>query len=189
MLTHKGTQILHTERLILRRFTEDDALEMYENWANDERVTKFLTWQPHKNAEETKGLLQAWVKSYENPATYNWLIEFEGKAIGNIGVVRLNEHSENADIGYCMGVNYWNKGLMSEAAKGIIDYLFEEIGMHRIRIQHAVKNPASGRVAQKCGLTYEGTERESYKTFDGEFLDIASYAIIKQEWYEIRKNS
>lgn len=182
MLTHKGTQALRTERLILRRFTTDDAKGMFENWASDERVTKFLTWQPHKSADETVELLKNWVDSYESLTTYNWLIEFEGKAIGNISVVRISERSENADLGYCMGVNYWNKGLMTEAAKAVIEYLFEEVGMHKIRIKHAVKNPASGRVAQKCGLAYEGTERESFKAENGEFLDIASYAILKQEW-------
>ena len=75
MLTHKGTQTLRTDRLILRRFTIDDAQEMFDNWANDERVTKFLTWQPHKNPEKTKELLKDWIKTYEDPTTYNWLID------------------------------------------------------------------------------------------------------------------
>ena len=47
MITHKGTQTIHTERLILRKFTVEDAQAMFENWANDERVTRFLTWCPH----------------------------------------------------------------------------------------------------------------------------------------------
>ena len=182
MLTHKGTQTLRTDRLILRRFTIDDAQEMFDNWANDERVTKFLTWQPHKNPEKTKELLKDWIKTYEDPTTYNWLIEFEGKAIGNISVVRLGERSEYADLGYCIGSGYWNKGLMTEAAKAVINYLFKEINFHRVSISHATLNPASGKVAQKCGLTYEGTARECFKNQKEEFLDIASYSVLQNEW-------
>ena len=73
---------------------------------------------------------------------------------------------------------------MTEAAKAVIRFLFEEVGCHRVVIRHAVKNPASGRVAQKCGLTYEGTHREAFKNSNGDFLDIAEYAILKDEWYQ-----
>ena len=54
MLQHKGTQLLETPRLMLRKFTMDDAQVMYENWASDPEVTKFLTWPPHNSVEVTK---------------------------------------------------------------------------------------------------------------------------------------
>ena len=114
-------------------------------------------------------------------------MEYEGTPIGNISVVRLSEKSEYAELGYCMGYAYWNKGFMSEAAKTVIDYLFAEVGVNRVGISHAVKNPASGRVAQKCGLTLEGTKREYFKTSTGEFLDISDYGIIRSEWENIRQ--
>ena len=189
MLTHKGTQIIQTERLILRRFTVDDAQAMFDNWANDERVTRYLTWCPHESPEATKQLLELWCAAYENTGTYNWAIEYEGIVIGNISVVRLNEESEWAELGYCMGYTYWNKGIMPEAAKAVIDYLFAEIGVNRVAISHAVKNPASGRVAQKCGLTFEGTKREYYKNFAGEFLDISDYGIVRSEWEKMKEEN
>ena len=74
MLTHKGTQTIYTERLVLRRFTVDDAQAMYDNWANDERVSRFLSWSPHKSSEETKQLLEGWCDAYKNDTTYNWAI-------------------------------------------------------------------------------------------------------------------
>lgn len=156
MITHKGTQTIHTERFVLRRFTVDDAQAMFENWANDKRVTKYLTWSPHESPEQTKQLLELWCAAYENPNTYMWAIEYDGTPIGSIRVVRLSEECEYADLGYCMGYAHWNKGFMPEIVKAVIDYLFAEIGVNRIGISHAIKNPASGRVAQKCGLTFEG---------------------------------
>lgn len=186
MLTHKGTQTLITPRLTLRRFQVDDAQAMFDTWANDERVTRFLTWLPHESPELTKQLLESWCASYENPNYYNWVIELEGKIIGNISVVRISEKSEFAELGYCMGFDYWRKGIMPEAAKAVIDFLFAEVGFNRVGISHAVKNPASGRVAQKCGLTFEGTKREYFKASNGEFLDISDYGIIRREWEKLR---
>ena len=144
MITHKGTKTIKTERLLLRRFTVNDAEQMFENWANDKRVSKFLTWAPHGSVDNTRELLEQWCAAYDNDNCYNWVIEYEGQAIGNIAVV--------------------------------------DFSVNRIEISHAVKNPASGRVAQKCGYKYEGTRREYFKTYAGEFLDIAYYGIIKSDW-------
>lgn len=182
MITHKGTQTIKTERLILRRFTLDDAEEMFKNWANDERVTRFLTWEPHGNLEVTKNLLTAWTDLYGSSCYYNWVIEFEGKAIGNISVVRFSDKSEYADLGYCICYDYWNKGITTEAAKAVINYLFSEVGVNRISISHATRNPYSGKVAQNCGMKYEGTQRSSFKSNSGEFLDISVYSILREEW-------
>jgi RimJ/RimL family protein N-acetyltransferase len=186
MLTHKGTQTIKTERLILRRYSESDAREMFDNWANDGRVTRYLTWKPHGDIDFTKKVLTDWVGKYENMKFYNWGIELDGKLIGNIAAVRQDERSEQAEIGYCIGYDYWGKGIMTEAAGAVIDYLFGEVGFNRVSLWHSVKNPGSGRVAQKCGMTYEGTERSGFKSNDGEFLDHAHYGILKSDW-EIRR--
>lgn len=182
MVVHKGTKTLYTERLKLRQFAVSDAQAMFENWASDERVTRFLTWHPHASVEETESLLRLWCADYEHADVYQWAMEYEARAIGSISVVRMDTKSEWAELGYCMGHAYRNKGLMTEAAKAVIAYLFGEIGMNRIGISHADKNPASGRVAQKCGLTFEGTKRAYFKALNGEFLDIADYSILKSEW-------
>lgn len=188
MIAHKGTQIIRTERLILRKFTLEDAPAMFENWAKDERVTRYLTWTPHQSPEITKQLLELWCSDYEDLSTYNWVMEYEGIPIGNISVVRFSDKHEFAELGYCMGHAYWNKGFMPEATRAVIDFLFAEVGVNRICLSHAVKNPASGRVAQKCGLSYEGTKREHFKTAAGEFLDISDYGLLRKDW-EAQRNS
>ncbi len=187
MITHKGTKTIYTDRLILRKFTVGDAEDMYNNWANDERVCRFLSWSPHKSVDETKELLKGWVTAYESDSTYNWAIDYNGKAIGSLSVVTINERREYADLGYCMGYDYWNKGIMTEAVKAVVDYLFSEIGVNRIGISHAVKNPGSGRVAEKCGLKYEGTMREFFKASNGEFFDISFLGIIRKDWEKLKK--
>ena len=181
MISHKGTKTIKTERLTLRRFRTDDAQAMFDTWANDERVTRYLEWAPHGSVEVTEYILNDWCNSYEKPDFYNWVIEFNGKIIGNISVVKTNEHSERGEIGYCIGYDFWGKGIMTEAAKAVIDFLLKEVGFNRLTISHAVKNPGSGKVAQKCGLTFEGVKRQYFKALNGEFLDIAFYSILQSD--------
>lgn len=71
---------------------------------------------------------------------------------------------------------------MSEAVKAVIDFLFSEVGLNRITICHAVKNPASGKVAQKCGLSLEGINKEEFHSRFGEFLDMAHYGIVRKDY-------
>ena len=145
MLTHQGTKTLRTNRLTLRRFTVEDANLMFENWANDTRVTRYLTWPAHTSPVFTKQLLESWCAEYEKPDFYNWAICLDNHPIGNISAVEISERDESAALGYCIGTAYWRKGIMPEAVWAVCAYLFKEIGVNRIEISHAVKNPASGR--------------------------------------------
>lgn len=182
MLTHKGTQELKTERLTLRKFRPEDAHDMYHNWAKDERVCQFLTWDPHESVEATEQLLKLWCRDYENPEWYQWAIIYKDKVIGSIAVVRVSNENDCIEIGYCIGFDYWGKGIMTESVQAVIDFLFTQAGVNRIEICHAVKNPASGRVAQKCGLSLEGIHKEEFKSRWGEYLDIAHYAIVRNNY-------
>ncbi len=181
-MTHKGTKTLRTERLTLRRFTPDDAQAMYTGWASDPLVTRFLSWEPHGHIGVTQSILNEWCALYANPAYYHWGIEYEGRLIGGINVVRQSDRHEWADLGYCIGRAWWGRGITAEAAQGVMAYLFTEVGFHRIAIHHAVDNPASGRVADKCGMTLEGILRGESKAPDGAYWDIAVHSILREEW-------
>ena len=133
-----GTKTLETDRLILRKFTPEDAEDMYENWASDPEVTKYLTWPVHTSVDVTKKLLEIWVQRYRDDNSYNWAIEYKetGRVIGNISVVKLNEAVESADMGYCMSRALWGRGIMPEALKAVIAFLFDEVGLNRIAACH-----------------------------------------------------
>lgn len=183
MLNHQGTKRLETERLILRQFKIEDYVEMYNNWACEDAVTKFLTWQTHTNQDVTKSVLADWIPKYENKDFYNWAIELkeENRLIGNISVVSLREETLSAILGYCMGSKWWGKEIMPEAGKAVLKYLFEEVGFNRIAANHDKNNPNSGRVMQKIGMTYEGTLRSAGFCNQG-IIDDVRYSILKSEW-------
>lgn len=102
-MIHKETKVLETERLFLRRFKIEDAQNMFDNWASNPNVTKFLTWDPHENVEITKLIINDWLKGYEEDNYYQWAIEVKenGELIGSISVVRINENVNEVEIGYC----------------------------------------------------------------------------------------
>ncbi len=184
MLNHKGTITLKTERLILRRFTLEDAEEMFNNWAKDSEVTKYLTWSPHSNVDASREIISIWITEYAKDTTYNWGIELKeiDKLIGSIGVVDLSAKDKRCEVGYCMSKDYWNKGLMTEALKRVMNYLFIDVGVNRIQAKHDILNPSSSRVMEKAGMKYEGTLRQYYIRKDGTFGDIRMYAAVEKEW-------
>lgn len=182
LLNHRGTVALESGRLKLRRFREDDARAMFENWCSDPRVAASVTWEPHPDALFTARLLGTWVKGYERPQEYHWGIEMGGELIGDIAAITHNERQMSTEIGYCLSYDYWNRGIMTEALKLVMRFLFAEVGFNRIVLRHLVSNAASGRVMQKAGLRYEGTLRQLMKNKQGVFEDVAMYAALKDEW-------
>ncbi len=181
MLSHKGTVRIETKRLILRPFTLSDVQDMYENWASDPDVTRYLTWLPHRDISETETILSAWCALYDDPRIYNWAVEYRetGEVIGNISLVDRSDRHENCELGYCLARDFWNRGLMPEAVRAVITFLFHDVGFYRISARHRADNPASGRVMEKCGMLYEGTTHGSYLTREGTFVDLCIYGITQ----------
>ena len=181
-MKHLGTQRIETERLVLREVRLDDAQAMFDNWASDSEVTKYLTWPTHGSVDVTKLIAESWVKGYEQENFYQWMIELKeiGQPIGSISVVNMDDRVEKAEIGYCMGRNWWHKGIMTEALRAVMDFLFDDVGVNRIEARHDPRNPHSGGVMRKCGLKYEGTSRQSDRNNQG-ICDTCHYGLVADE--------
>ena len=181
-MKNAGTKRLETDRLILRRFVIEDADEMYNNWANDDEVTKYLTWPTHNSVDVTKYILNGWIEKYKNDNFYNWAIVLKetGQVIGNISVVELREDIESAIVGYCMSRSLWGQGIMPEALGEVIAFLFDEVGLNRVAAEHDVNNPKSGRVMQKAGMRFDGILRQAGRNNQG-IIDVAWYSVLKDE--------
>ena len=181
-MKHAFTQNIETDRLVLRRFEQGDAQAMFTNWASDGEVTKYLMWPAHQSAAVSESILRDWLSQYEKPDYYQWAIvpRETMEPVGSIGVVQINEGARFMHVGYCIGRKHWGKGLMTEAFSSVIAFLFRETDVNRVEARHDPRNPASGRVMQKCGMTYEGTHRRSACTTSG-ICDTAWYAILAGE--------
>ena len=184
IMHHLGTFNLETDRLILRKFKIEDAKDMYNNWASDNEVTKYLSWKTHLNIEETKEIIKSWIENYYKSDFYQWaiILKENNQAIGSISVVKNDDSIEMVHIGYCISKKYWNKGITSEAFERIIKFFFEEVKVNRIEAAHNEKNIYSGKVMLKCKLKKEGILRDALKDNSG-ITDCLIYSILKREYF------
>ena len=130
---------------------------MFDNWANDEKVTKYVSFNPHKNYNETKQIINEWINEYSN-GSYNWVVELKDnhEIIGNISVFELRKKHNNCELGYVFGSKFWGKGYATETLKIVIEYLIKECNFHLVEAKHHASNPVSGRVMEKAGMKKDG---------------------------------
>lgn len=183
-MKHKGSITLETERLILRKFEISDANCMYNNWASDDLVTKYLRWPTHSSIDVTNKVLGMWVNDNERLTNYQWAIILKeiNEPIGSIGAVDMNDKLDMIHIGYAIGRKWWGQGITAEALNKLIEFFFNDVEAQRIESMHDPNNPNSGRVMKKCGMKYEGTHKKADWNNQG-ICDASYYAILKSEYY------
>ena len=170
---------LETERLLLRHIRRDDAQRIYDCWASDPEVTRYLTWQPHASVAVTEAIVARWLADYDKPDTYRYGIELRetGELIGMIDVVGY--HHGNPVIGYCSGRAYWGNGYMTEALKALCAALFEA-GYSMIRIEAVRENIGSNRVIQKAGFRFANSREQPMSESKPEIVTINSYYLPRE---------
>lgn len=178
-MKHLGTKKMETQRLLLRPFTLEDAQAMFDNWASDPAVTKFLMWPTHTSVEVSRMVLSDWISHYAQENYYQWAIVPKdlGQPIGSIAAVHANDRIGKVEIGYCIGRQWWHRGYMSESLNAVVRFFLDEVGANRVEACHDPNNPHSGAVMAKCGMTYEGNQRQA--SFNNQGLcDLSWYAIL-----------
>ena len=189
MLTHKGTPLLRTPRLGLRRFSTDDAQAVYDSYTSDENVARYHNLAVHESVQDTMSMLREWVSQYENLEYYHWIIEYKSDIVGEINLFDIADRQERCEIGYTIASKWWNHGFATEAVCEVIRFAFSEINFNKIYARHDTENIGSGRVMLKNGMKQEGLFREHNMRQDGTRSDIAFYAAIKSEWVKGRAAS
>ncbi|OPJ62111.1 GNAT family N-acetyltransferase [Clostridium oryzae] len=181
-MNNLGTKKLVTERLILRKITDNDANDMFSNWASDSEVTKFLTWKEHDNINVTHDYIKLLNVQYQSLDTYIWGIELKevGKVIGSISGT-CNEETQSVHISCCIGTKWWNQKIAREALSALVLFFIEEVGANRIEACCDAQNKPAGKVLLRCGFQVEGTLRQSYLSKQG-ITDISWYAIMRQDY-------
>jgi ribosomal-protein-alanine N-acetyltransferase len=186
-LYHTGTLKIETDRLILRQLWFDDAVPMFQNWAGDPEVTRFLSWPPYKDVHGVLKFISKVNNEYIGNRKYLWAICLKGKngtpseLIGTIGVHNLKDEVKDGEVGYVIGRKWWGRGFVPEALRAVIEFMFERVGLESLRAFHDTNNPNSGWVMEKCGMKYDGTLRHYARNNTG-ICNVAAYSILKSEW-------
>ena len=148
---------LGTERLILRPWREEDAKECYR-YARDPRVGPIAGWPAHSSEEESRRVIRDVLSS---PETYAIVLKETGLPVGSVGLHHndLAEEDDEAELGYWLGVPYWGKGIVPEAAREILRHAFEDLGLRRVWCGYYDGNLRSRRVQEKLGFRYQWTSQ------------------------------
>jgi RimJ/RimL family protein N-acetyltransferase/protein tyrosine phosphatase (PTP) superfamily phosphohydrolase (DUF442 family) len=176
-------QRLETERLVLRDFVESDV-ESVHAYGTEPEVYQYMIWGPN-TLEQTRGFIEQELMHQTEPdrRAYEFAIvqRSDDQLVGGVGLrVRSAEHLE-ADIGYVLARLAWGNGYATEAARRVIAFGFDVLGMHRIYATADVRNLASQHVLEKLGMRREGTLRQNQCIRDT-WRDTAMYAVLEDEW-------
>ena len=173
---------LETDRLCLRPFTPADAGTV-RALAGDARVAATTLNIPHPYPE---GAAEGWIDTHAEAAALGRRYVFaivrtsDAALLGGIAL-HVEAAHRRGELGYWLGVPYWGQGYMSEAARRVAAFGFEKVGLNRLQATYLPRNPASGRVMEKVGMTYEGTLREY--AFKGDTPeDVTMYAMLRADW-------
>ncbi|MBP1533920.1 MAG: GNAT family N-acetyltransferase [Ruminococcus sp.] len=180
-----GTQPFETKRCKLRPFKLSDAQYIYKNWAGNENVVKYLTWNAHKNLDESTAYCVKMIKESSTLSNFHWIIELSeiNEPIGDISVLKTDTDKREVHLGFVLGEQWWNKGIMTEVLEAVLAYLVFVIGFDKIIAEHISENKASGKVMQKCGMRMSGTNTLILKDKGNVEVPLDEYCITKQEWF------
>ena len=156
-----GRKILKTERLLLRRWTDSDAEDLF-HYASDPAVGPIAGWPPHQSIEESRDVIRHVLSAPEN---YAICLKEDGRAIGTIelklkGHTDMTDREDECEMGYWLAKPFWGQGIMPEAVREMLRHAFEDCGMQKVWIGYYEGNNKSRRVQEKCGFRYQWTTHD-----------------------------
>ncbi len=175
---------LETERLILRALTRDDTQKIYDNWASDPDVPKYMTWYAHESVDVTRRVVERWIEDYKNADCYRYVIERKSdrELMGMIDVVNIVDGVPI--IGYCSGKRFWGNGYMTEALKAMLNELFND-GFGSVSVCAVKENIGSNRVIQKAGFRLSSVVDRPLSEIKPGPVTIYNYILDRKDWLAI----
>ena len=174
-----NTPTLYTEHLTLDRFTLEDVPAVRDGLYS-EAVCRNLFITPNKTTEEVTENIQWLLDGYETKEDFHqWAVRENGECVGRM-MLTVSRRFQTGTVAYYLAEKAWCKGYMTEILKRVIDFCFDDLGLNRVEADHFARNPASGRVMEKAGMTKVGLARQKYCK-DGEFLDAVLYDVLKDD--------
>jgi [ribosomal protein S5]-alanine N-acetyltransferase len=175
---------LETGRLRIRPYRETDIPELLPLIGTREVAATTLRIAHPYTEQDARAFLE--LAKEEDKLWLAITLRADGRQMGGIGL-RIEPEHRHAELGYWLGVPYWGRGYATEAAREVLRYGFEDLGLHRIFASHFKHNPASGTILKKLGMQYEGCQREHLRKWD-QFVDSELYGILRREWQISRED-
>ena len=176
----KPPETFHTEHLRLRKPRMDDASVIFERYAQDPEVTRYLVWKPHKSIQETEQFLLACGQLWHTGKDFAYALTFKNDD-SPIGMFGLHPMNMKIEVGYALARPHWGKGYMTEILRAVIAWAFDQTDVYRVQAICDVENIASARVMEKSGMTREGLLRRYilHPNISDEPRDAFIYAVVR----------
>jgi len=170
--------VLSTERLNLRRMSEQDDEEIFF-LRSDKEILRFLDRDPAKTFVEAREWMRMINEGIDNNEHIAWAISLKSdpKLIGTITFWNVQKGHYRAEIGYALHTQFQGRGIMQEAISAVLDYGFNILGLHSVEANVNPNNAASINLLERNGFVREAYHRENYY-YNGHFLDSAIYSLI-----------
>ena len=172
---------LPAERLTLRRLRPDDAANLFRT-VGDPDVMRYWAPGPDPTIEAAAQRIAEIEAHWAAHGFGDWGVveRATGALIGFAGLHHIAGMPE-VNVGYALEETRWGRGYATEAAAAVLAYAFDVLGLNRVHATHLTRNPASGRVMEKVGMTHEGRSRGHFKKW-GVFEDVERYGILRREY-------
>ncbi|MGJ8571025.1 MAG: GNAT family N-acetyltransferase [Hoeflea sp.] len=173
--------LMRTERLTLRLPTPTDARQLYDGYISNPEVAKYMSWVAHTDIDQTVGFLKHCIAAFEQKTNFEYAIETTAKPGVAIGMIGMHPLPNGVGFGYVIAPPYWNQGIASEALKHLVDWSLNQTGVFRAQAHCDTENPASARVMEKAGMSFEGVLRRYFvhPNISDEPRDSLMYARVK----------
>ena len=176
----KPPEHIETERLVLRVPSVADAEAIFNSYAQNVEVTRYLVWRPHKHIQETEDFLANCAAAWKKDTQFPYIVTVkETGAVAGMIEIRINNFK--ADVGYVFSPQFWGKGIATEALRSLVEWALRQNSIYRIWALCDVDNRASARVLEKAGMQREGLLRRQiiHPNISDEPRDCYCYAIAK----------
>jgi RimJ/RimL family protein N-acetyltransferase len=175
---------LHTQRLLLRNFIASD-LEAFLTYRNDPEVAKYQSWSIPYSREKGEAFIRE-MQDVHAPKQGDWLqlaleLKETGALIGDVAFGIKVDDIRQATVGFTIASAYWQNGYATEAMIALLDYLFEDVDMHRVVADCDTENIGSWKTLEKLGFRREAHFVESL-LIDGAYTSEYYYGLLQREW-------
>lgn len=168
---------LSSERLLVRRLRPQDAEAIFQRYAQDAEVTRYLSWRPHRRIEETHAFIADAMERAASGRNQSYaLTRTDAGLIGSIAFHRKSDSPSTLSVGYVLARAWWGQGYVSEALAKLVSWALVQPAIHRAEAHCHHLNGASARVMEKAGMQREALLRR-YTVFPN-VSDVPQDAIL-----------
>ena len=189
MIDDFNSLVIRGARLVLRSAQLDDVNELFRLIDESrEELAKWLPWIEFvRSVDDERHIVEQWIYEMQLKSAIHLCVTQDSKIAGLVGTHQIDWLNQRTSVGYWMGTAYIGQHFTTEATAVLLNFLFENLKLHRVFIQAATENEPSNRVIKRLGFKWEGLLRENERIRDN-FFDHNIYGMTRSDFVALRES-